>query len=207
MENVTRSRKDVETTYENLTAPTPGLKGKTLVKRVCCLMLEIHNMILSNKYEVYLNIPLNALPSKVRSSIFSPLTRWTWARLGRRVRSTEPRSPKSGSSTPPGSSQGWTTVTPAGWPMAAFGMQSPGHEETAVPPSQGCAALGSHLPTTSTESTVTKQTMNEQGPWRRHWLLMSIKEIFLLYITTVSSLWGTGLFYICGYDSDKMEEQ
>lgn len=75
MENVTRSRKDVETTYENLTAPTPGLKGKTLVKRVRCLMLEIHNMILSNKYEVYLNIPLNVLPSKVRSSIFSPLTR------------------------------------------------------------------------------------------------------------------------------------
>ena len=125
-------------------------------------MLEIHSVILSNKCEVYLNIPLNMLPSKVKSSIFSPLTRWTWARLGRRVRSTEPRSPKSGSSTPPGSSQGWTTVTPAGWPMAAFGMQSPGHEETVVPLSQGCAALGSHLPTTSTESTATSQTMNER---------------------------------------------
>lgn len=138
--------------------------GQTSRIGVGCLMLEVWGMkmfyepdLMCRKIFKYHNV----FPSKGESTIFSPLARWTWLRLSRRVRRTGRRSPKLDSSTLPGSSPVWTTARPAGWLTEAFAIPSPGPAETVVPPSLGSAALASHLHRTSMGSTATSQRMNE----------------------------------------------
>ncbi|XP_017598197.1 PREDICTED: hyaluronan and proteoglycan link protein 3 isoform X1 [Corvus brachyrhynchos] len=80
-------------------------------------------------------------PSKER---FSTWTAWLgWRRPSRAARMQGPRSPGWGSSTPPGSSWGWTAAVPAGWQMAVSATPSSRPGPTVAPRSPASAASAS----------------------------------------------------------------